>query len=78
VVNGTVRLDYLSPEGGTVVRLVSSSSDVTVPAEVVVPAGESSASFEVRAVPGAAEGKVRIDAIYNNRTSSKFLDVHAW
>lgn len=44
---GTVTLSGPAPAGGTIVALKSNSAKVTVPAEVTVPAGQTSASFTI-------------------------------
>ena len=44
---GTVALSAPAPTGGLLVKLVSASDKLTVPAGVVVPAGATSATFPI-------------------------------
>jgi RHS repeat-associated protein len=61
---GTVTLAAAAPAGGVVVHLASSSSALSVPATVTVPAGGTSAVFGISQMPGAQPGSVTITASY--------------
>src|SRR5262249_38230996 len=73
-VTGTVQLGSPAPSGGASVTLMA-SDPVTVPPSVTVPAGATSATFNVatRAVGGAFT--VTINASYNGVTASTTLFV---
>jgi uncharacterized protein (TIGR03790 family) len=60
---GTVTLASPAPAGGTVVNLLSSKASVaTVPASVTVPAGSTSANFNISTVPQKSNTFVFISA----------------
>ena len=72
--HGTVRLANAAPVGGTTIRLSSSSSAVTVPREVIVSAGSTSATFLVESseqinaavtatITGTLDGVARIASV---------------
>ena len=64
LLNGTVTLDHPAPEGGAVVVLTSSSASVSVPENVTIPAGETSAAFSIITTPVADKTTVTITATY--------------
>lgn len=70
---GTVTLTSAAPSGGAVVALSSSNASVAaVPASVAVPAGTTSAAFNVTTSAVTASTSVTVSASYNgvNRTAS--------
>lgn len=52
-VTGTLTLTLAAPQGGITVTLNSNRSVATVPSSIVVPAGETTAAFEIQTVPVA-------------------------
>jgi RHS repeat-associated protein len=61
---GTVTLAAAAPSGGVVVHLAASSSTLTLPATVTVPAGGTSAVFGISQAAGGQTGPVTITASY--------------
>ena len=77
-VAGTVSLDRAAPAGGVSVSLSSGNPGAaTVPAQVAVPAGASSASFPVasRIVPGGANAVVTLSATLGAATQTATLTI---
>jgi hypothetical protein len=76
--SGTVTLDGAAPEGGVSVALSSSNSGVaSVPAAVTVPAGETTASFQVSTAPVDEATAVNVSASYDGVTKHAVLTVAA-
>lgn len=73
---GTVTLSAAAPTGGAGVALSSSNTAVaTVPATVVVPAGQTSAGFGVSTLSVASATPVTISGSYGGSTQSATLTV---
>lgn len=73
---GTVTMRAAAPTGNAVVDLASSNSVLaTVPFSVVVPAGQSSATFTVNAAQVTQVTTVVISATYENVTQSATLTI---
>jgi len=72
---GTVTLNMAAPAGGVGVFLSSSAAVATVPSSVVVPAGQTSASFTVNTSTVSASNFVTISAS-SNGTASAVLTVN--
>ena len=73
---GTVNLTIAAPAGGVVVALVSSNGTrATVPPTVLIPAGTSSATFNIVTTASSKKTNVRITASYNGVTKSATLTV---
>ncbi len=62
IANGSVGINGSAPAGGTVVALSSNSSAASVPATVTIPAGASSAGFQIRTTPVPADTPATISA----------------
>jgi hypothetical protein len=73
--NGTVKLTASAPAGGATVTLSSSDPAATVPPNVVVAAGATSASFVVSTSNVATQATVTISASYGGVTRSATLTV---
>ena len=69
-VTGTVSLTSVAPAGGASVRLSSSSGAVTVPGEVLVAEGQSSATFTASVHAEAEPGTVTLTATYATSLSA--------
>ena len=68
---GTVTLAGPAPAGGAVVTLSSSNtSAATVPVNVTVPAGATTAMFKVTAIPGTTQATSTITATYNGSANA--------
>jgi hypothetical protein len=74
---GTVKLNGLAPanSGATVTLSSSNSAIATVPANVKVNPGATSATFTISTKTVAASTKVTISATYNGKTKSAILTV---
>ena len=73
---GTVTLNGPAPTGGTVVALASSDPNTAVvPAEVTVPAGNSTATFAVNTITVASATPVTVTASYVASTATNTLTV---
>jgi hypothetical protein len=73
---GTVTLSAPAPNGGLVVTLGSSKpSQATVPANVSVPAGQSTTTFTVSTTATASKGTVSISASANGTTKTATLTI---
>ena len=73
---GTVNLTAAAPTGGVVVALTSSnSSRATVPASVTVPAGASSATFNIGTATTNKKTNVSITASYGGVSKSATLTI---
>jgi hypothetical protein len=73
---GTVNLTAAAPAGGAVVALTSSnSSRATIPASVTVPAGASSATFNVGTATTNKKTSVTITASYGGVNKSATLTI---
>lgn len=72
---GTVSLDWTAPSGGTVVSLTSSNKAATVPATVTIPAGSTSATFDIATVGVASTTTVTISAKAGTVTKTATLTV---
>jgi hypothetical protein len=75
VSSATVTLDCEAPSGGAVVDLSSSLAGVTVPAQVTVPQGELSTSFDVT-TDGTASGDATITATRGSSQQQAVLHVN--
>jgi hypothetical protein len=65
-VTWTVSLDSVAPEGGLAVQLSSGNTNAaTVPASVVVPAGQSAVTFPVNAIGDPLSGTATLMARFN-------------
>jgi hypothetical protein len=72
----TVTLTGVAPTGGAVVTLSTNNTGVaTVPANVAVQEGTTTATFAVASVPVAANTNVSISAVLNGTTKSATLTV---
>jgi hypothetical protein len=67
---GTVKLNGVAPTGGLVVALSSNSKTATVPAEVTVLAGSTSATFSVTTLAVATNTAATITASFNGSTKT--------
>ena len=75
---GTVTLDGPAPSGGVVVSLLSSNTSVaSVPANVTVLSGNTSATFTVTTLPVSNSTTVNISAWYGGVSRSSTLTVNA-
>ena len=74
---GTVTLDIAAPVGGALVALSSDNAAAQVPANVTVPEGQTTATFQVTTTPVAAVTPVVITATYNSATQTANLTVTA-
>jgi hypothetical protein len=72
----TVTLSAAAPAGGAVVTLASSNPSVTVPANVTVEAGATSASFPVTTTTVTAAGTATLTASYGGSSASATLAVN--
>ena len=73
----TVTLNSPAPEGGTTVQLVTSNPQVaSVPSTVIVPAGATSASFDI--TPGNAVGSTKLQAATANAPAFAASKVFGW
>jgi len=72
---GTVTLTGPAPAGGRVVDLASNLSAATVPANVTVPAGATSATFAVTTTPLAYSATATLSATNNGVTATTSLTV---
>ena len=78
VVTGTISLDSVAPAGGTSVALASSAPAlVGVPASVLVPAGNVTATFAVTSVQTSVETGVTLTATFGTATASANVTVLA-
>jgi hypothetical protein len=78
-VAGIVAISAPAPDGGVEVDLFSSGAGVTVPAQVTVPAGDTSQVFDIATTVGAAAGTAVVTATmpYSGSTKSAQLFVGA-
>ncbi len=72
-VAGTITLNAPAPTGGTNVAVWSNNSAAQPPAEVLVPAGATSASFTIPTVPVSSETVMTIIASYNGGSEVSLL-----
>ena len=72
---GTVTLTGPAPAGGAQVSLASSNGAASVPSTVLVPAGATSATFQVRTSAVLVSTSAQISAVYNGTTQTKTLAV---
>jgi thermitase len=72
----TVRLTMPAPPGGVQVSLGSDASQASLPASVIVPAGQSSASVQVATSPVTQRVRVTLTAALNGAQSSATLTVN--
>jgi uncharacterized protein (TIGR03790 family) len=70
---GTVFLNFNAPAGGIVVGLSSNSSAASVPATVPVPAGMTSATFNITTSSNSGGTTVTISALYAGATATATL-----
>ena len=73
---GTVNLTNVAPAGGALVTLQSLNAAATVPANVLVPAGSSSANFGITTTAVSVSTPVQINATYSGATKSTTLTVN--
>ena len=71
--SGTVTLNGAAPTGGTVVKLTSSSADVTVPASVTIPASQTSLAFGITTKAVTTSTPVTITATLGSTVLTKTL-----
>lgn len=74
---GSVTISSPAAPGGYVVALSSSNPDITVPVEVTVPAGSTTASFPVDFAVVASDGTGMITASLNGSSQTCNVDVKA-
>lgn len=74
LVTGTVLLSAAAPTGGALVALSSSSVAVTVPANVTVPAGATSATFQVTAAANSTGQTANVVATYAGSSAAGLVD----
>ncbi len=72
---GTVTLSGAAPSGGVAVSLSDNSAATGVPASVTVPAGSSSAAFEITTSTVDSSTSVGISAVYGGVTRTAALTV---
>jgi hypothetical protein len=72
----TVRLAAPAPAGGVQVSLSSGSSQASLPASVLVPAGQSSASVRVETSPVAQRMRATLTATLNDSHASTELTIN--
>jgi len=76
---GTVSLEAVAPAGGRVVRLSSSSTGITVPDNVTIPAGETSASFVVSSTKQVVGAVIQASSLggvtVSDTVSTVYIDV---
>jgi hypothetical protein len=72
---GTVTLNGPAPGGGAVVSLSSNNAAASVPANMTVPAGGTSATFTVTTSPVVTQTSVTISASYGGATQTATLTV---
>jgi len=76
---GTVLLNSPAPSGGATVSLASGNTSIaTVPSSVTVPAGSSSATFQVSTSAVTASTSVSISGTYAGTTQQPTLIVNPW
>lgn len=73
---GTVTLNTPAPAGGLSVALTSSTSAASVPVSVLVPAGQSSASFAIPTTSVAATTVANLSATLNGTTVGANLTIN--
>ncbi|MDR3690946.1 MAG: hypothetical protein P4L46_16325 [Fimbriimonas sp.] len=73
IVSGTVTLSGTAPASGTTVKLTSSTGAVTIPASVVIPAGQTSATFTGSTVPVSTTTTATITASYGGASKTAKL-----
>lgn len=73
---GRVNLTTPAPDGGLVVDLTSNNTNVIVPATVRVPAGETSATFDVQTKSVTAQAVATITATFNGASKTANLTVN--
>jgi hypothetical protein len=74
---GRVNLTTPAPDGGLVVDLTSSNTNVIVPATVRVAAGETFAAFDVQTKSVTAQAVATITATFNGASKTTTLSVNA-
>lgn len=73
---GTVALNGKAPASGALVTLTSANAAATVPANVLIPAGSTSATFTINTTPvTATQGPFNISAFYQGVTRKARLTV---
>ena len=72
---GTVSLNGPAPKGGVNIRLLSDLAGVTVPATVIVPSGQMSATFKLKSSPVPVKSWANITASENEITQRAVLTV---
>lgn len=75
-VTGTVTLNEAAPAGGIKVSLGSGSPVATLPSTVLVPAGQTSATFTITSHPAVQTQSARITATAGNNVKLVFLTVN--
>jgi hypothetical protein len=73
---GSVRLSSVAAKGGDVVKIISNSGDVIVPATVTVPANETSARITITTKHVTSATKVTITASSNGISTSDTLTLN--
>jgi hypothetical protein len=74
---GTVTLTAAAPGGGTVVSLADNSTSASTPTSVIVPAGATSATFNVATTTVASNQVATITAAFGSATRSANLTITA-
>ena len=72
---GTVTLDGIAPTGGAVVTLVKTGTGATVPANVSVAAGQTSATFTITSQLVSSDQNVDISATFAGTTKSASVTI---
>jgi outer membrane protein assembly factor BamB len=70
---GTIALNLPAPSGGMVVPLTASSTNVTIPKSVTVPAGATTANFTITPIANAPATSVLITATISGTSTSATL-----
>jgi uncharacterized repeat protein (TIGR03803 family) len=73
---GTASIGRPAPVGGAKVQLTSSASAAIPPATVIIPAGKTSAKFNIKTSAVSAKVVAKITAGYNGTTTSSTLTVN--
>ena len=73
---GLVTLESPAPVGGATVTLGSSNTEASVPASVLVPAGQTTATFQITTQPVVFQISFDIEATFNGFTAFAALTVN--
>jgi len=72
---GTVTITSIAPVGGLVVSISSSQPSATVPTTVTIPAGKTSADFEVETTTVSSKTTVTISATFGSASKTAVLTI---